>query len=68
MKADSESSSMRKRSEGKGNDSETDNDKKEYVTRRKTRALIKTGKENHIGKLVWGSCSGWWPGKYIEKY
>lgn len=57
---------MRRDRDEKGTDLEYDSDKKEYVPRRITRALVKTTKENHAGKLVWGYCSGWWPGKYIE--
>ncbi|XP_067209119.1 uncharacterized protein [Linepithema humile] len=66
VKADSESSSMQKRSESKGNDSEIDYDKKEYLTRGKTKALGTKPDKNHIGKLVWGSCSGWWPALIID--
>lgn len=59
---------MRQYPRDKGNNLEDDSDKKEDGPRRVTRALVKTKnhKENHIGKLVWGFCTGWWPGKYIE--
>jgi len=50
------------------NNLEDDGDKKEYTPQRVTRALIKQkmNRGNHVGKLVWGYCSGWWPGEYIE--
>lgn len=57
---------MRRDRDDKGTDLQYDNDKEENIPRRITRALIKISKENHTGKLVWGFCSGWWPGKYIE--
>lgn len=52
--------------DNKGTDLEYDSDKTEFVPRRITRALVKTTKESHTGKLIWGYCSGWWPGKYIQ--
>ncbi|EZA48382.1 DNA (cytosine-5)-methyltransferase 3A [Ooceraea biroi] len=53
---------------GKDNNLEDDSDKKEYVPQRITRALIKQKKDkgNHVGKLVWGYCSGWWPALIVD--
>lgn len=31
--------------------------------RRVTRGSMKIGKDLSVGKLVWGYCAGWWPGK-----
>ncbi|KAL6437030.1 hypothetical protein ACFW04_004973 [Cataglyphis niger] len=65
-KVDSRLLLMRRDTDDKGTDLEYDSDKKEYVPRRITRALVKTTKENHAGKLVWGYCSGWWPALIID--
>lgn len=42
----------------------------EQDLRRITRGLTKINKavnENFLGRLVWGCCSGWWPGKTKKK-
>ncbi|XP_029165493.1 uncharacterized protein LOC114936461 isoform X2 [Nylanderia fulva] len=57
---------MRTSPDNKGTDLEYDSDKKKYVPRRITRALVKTTKENLAGKLVWGYCSGWWPALIVD--
>lgn len=42
------------------------NDDQCHGIRMVTRGSRKISKENFVGKLVWGSCSGWWPGKKPE--
>ncbi|XP_071863421.1 DNA methyltransferase 3 isoform X2 [Bombus fervidus] len=37
-----------------------------YEVRRVTRGSIKISKDLFVGKLVWGSCSGWWPALIID--
>ncbi|KZC12604.1 hypothetical protein WN55_03357 [Dufourea novaeangliae] len=39
------------------------NEDEYHDIRRVTRGSTKITKENFVGKLVWGCCSGWWPGK-----
>lgn len=36
--------------------------------RRVTRGSMKIGKDLSVGKLVWGYCAGWWPGKDFSRY
>ncbi|XP_071643314.1 DNA methyltransferase 3 isoform X2 [Temnothorax longispinosus] len=59
---------MRQIPRDKGNNLD-DSDKKESGPRRVTRALVKTknqSKVNHVGKLVWGFFSGWWPALIVD--
>ncbi|XP_053999263.1 uncharacterized protein LOC128887437 isoform X1 [Hylaeus anthracinus] len=42
------------------------NDEEYHDLKRVTRGSTKISKENFVGKLVWGSCSGWWPALIID--
>ncbi|CAD1477853.1 unnamed protein product, partial [Heterotrigona itama] len=37
-----------------------------YELRRITRGSMKVSKNLFVGKLVWGHCSGWWPGENFK--
>lgn len=37
-----------------------------YEVRRVTRGSMKISKDLFVGKLVWGCCSGWWPGENFK--
>ena len=37
-----------------------------HEVRRVTRGSIKISKDLFVGKLVWGCCSGWWPGENFK--
>lgn len=37
-----------------------------YEARRVTRGSMKISKDLFVGKLVWGCCSGWWPGENFK--
>ncbi|XP_020290668.1 uncharacterized protein LOC109858126 isoform X2 [Pseudomyrmex gracilis] len=53
----------------KDNDSGEDSDKRVYSLRRVTRTVTKTAvpkKQYPVGRLVWGSCQGWWPALIID--
>nr|XP_031834105.1 uncharacterized protein LOC116427656 isoform X1 [Nomia melanderi]XP_031834114.1 uncharacterized protein LOC116427656 isoform X1 [Nomia melanderi] len=42
------------------------NDEEYCDIRRVTRGSTRISKENFVGKLVWGCCSGWWPALIID--
>ncbi|XP_076640893.1 DNA (cytosine-5)-methyltransferase 3C-like isoform X1 [Halictus rubicundus] len=42
------------------------NDEEYHETKRVTRGSTKISKENFVGKLIWGCCSGWWPALIID--
>ncbi|XP_076176903.1 DNA methyltransferase 3 isoform X2 [Ptiloglossa arizonensis] len=42
------------------------NDDEYHDIRRVTRGSTRISKENFVGKLVWGCCSGWWPALIID--
>ncbi|XP_076675507.1 DNA methyltransferase 3 isoform X2 [Andrena cerasifolii] len=42
------------------------NDSEYRDMRRVTRGSKRISKENFVGKLVWGSCSGWWPALIVD--
>ncbi|KAG7207015.1 hypothetical protein KM043_000904 [Ampulex compressa] len=71
-----EAKTARKLSEGKSGNLREDSPRKDSSTphepvrwihaRRITRGSTRINKENFLGKLVWGFCSGWWPALIIE--
>ncbi|XP_011138454.1 uncharacterized protein LOC105182605 isoform X2 [Harpegnathos saltator] len=50
----------------KDDETDSENEKKYTLRRRLTRSSLNTTKENNVGKLIWGNCSGWWPALIVE--